>query len=91
MSSEQKDNLLIGKEKHVVNELFQHICVERGNGKIDMVGLIDGLHLYTACVFCLCVSLSCQTRSKHAVEKHIAGCTHINFFVSTSQKLSGNQ
>lgn len=36
-------DLVAGKEKHVVSELPQGLSVNRGNGKIDMVALIDGL------------------------------------------------
>lgn len=73
---EQKVNLVIGKEKHVVSELPQLLSVNRGNGKIDTVTLIDGLS--TVLVF---VGLNCHMRSKQRVEKHFLRCTHT--FAST--------
>ena len=54
MFCEQKVDLVVGKEKHVVSE--QQLSVNRGNGKIDMVSLIDGLSLS-----CLCVVVSTAT------------------------------
>lgn len=51
--------------------------MNRGNGKIDMVGLIDGL--YSVCV---CVILNCHMRSKQRVEKHVVRRAH-TLFLST--------
>lgn len=47
--AEQKVSAVIGKEKHVVSEIPQQLSVKRGNGKIDMFGLIDGLNNTGVC------------------------------------------
>lgn len=69
-------NLVIGKEKHVVSELPQQLSVNRGNGKIDMVSLIDGLHSARACWSQLPHEVKAKS-GKTRCEGHVHVCVDI--------------
>lgn len=73
---EVKVNFVFGKEKHVVREVPQQLSVNRGNGKIDMVALIDGL--YSACVcLCLCILTATCGQIKEWKKHTPLCCYHI--------------
>lgn len=68
--------MVIGKEKHVVSELPQQLSVNRGNGKIDMVALIDGLYSARVCWSQLPHEVKAKSGKTHC-EAHAHLCVNI--------------